>query len=306
MTPMPEFDFLTVQELNASMISLVKIAQAETFKGEIAVLTAGQTLKPKHQLLMLNSFVDSDGVLRVGGRIKFSSFLTQVEATLNSRSMYPMSLDPNDFEPLPPGRFSIRRPMTMVRDPECDDKTKLNQLSRFQLIQQLHKGFWKQRSKMYLNHLQHRPKWTTPSRNIKTGSQLVVLKHNNIPPCKWLLGRIVEVHPGSQSGHRQNCNRTLQTSHLENVSIACRHRHEADASLAVLLCWSDGLAYRSAKFETFYLYVKYCANLVGAASTTYNGNEQVTDHFKIKNSEATTGERYNPIEYIPQWITAIK
>ncbi|ERL87482.1 hypothetical protein D910_04874 [Dendroctonus ponderosae] len=43
--------------------------------------------------------------------------------------------------------------------------------------------------------LQRRVKWKTKGSTVKLGT-MVVLKNDNLPPCRWLLGRIIEVHPG--------------------------------------------------------------------------------------------------------------
>lgn len=48
----------------------------------------------------------------------------------------------------------------------------------------------------YLNRLQQRPKWLKEIDNaIKVGS-LVLVKDDNLPPGKWSLARVVNVHPG--------------------------------------------------------------------------------------------------------------
>ena len=39
-------------------------------------------------------------------------------------------------------------------------------------------------------------KWQHPARNLQIGD-VVILQEDNIIPCKWPLGRVVEVYPGS-------------------------------------------------------------------------------------------------------------
>lgn len=126
---------------------------------------------------------------------EFYTVIVQIEATLNSRPLYPLSPDPNDLQPLTPSHFFIGRPLTTVSDPKLEE-IPMNRLARFQFLQQLNQGFWKRWSTEYLSHLQQRFKWTESITNIPVGS-LVLIKHENLAPCHWPLGRIVEVHPGN-------------------------------------------------------------------------------------------------------------
>jgi hypothetical protein len=46
-----------------------------------------------------------------------------------------------------------------------------------------------------LADLQQRTKWRTNCQNIKVGD-LVIIKDEQSPPLKWLLGRITKLYPG--------------------------------------------------------------------------------------------------------------
>ena len=129
---------------------------------------------------------------------EFVTVLVQVEAILNSRPLYPMSSDPNDLEPLTPSHLLIGRRYTAVPDPQFKDDVRVNQLSRFQLLQQLSQRFWKQWSQSYLSQLQSRSKWRTKQNNLKVG-ELVLVRNENLPSCKWLLGRVLDTHPGQDN-----------------------------------------------------------------------------------------------------------
>ncbi|GJQ72582.1 hypothetical protein Trydic_g1248 [Trypoxylus dichotomus] len=85
---------------------------------------------------------------------EFLMVLMQMEAVLNSRPLYPLSSDPNDFQPLTLSHFLIGKPIITIPDP-CLKDFQVNKLSRFQLLQQLHQQFWR-RSKEYLSCLQQR------------------------------------------------------------------------------------------------------------------------------------------------------
>lgn len=60
--------WITVKEIKRAEGIIVKLVQAESFHTEIAALTDDK--RARHRLCGLNPFVDADGFLRVGGRIK--------------------------------------------------------------------------------------------------------------------------------------------------------------------------------------------------------------------------------------------
>ncbi|UYV65348.1 hypothetical protein LAZ67_3004018 [Cordylochernes scorpioides] len=120
--------------------------------------------------------------------------LVQIESCLNSRPLYPMSDDPNDQGVLTPAHFLLTEPSSCV--PEDDLLLVKNHLlTRWQLVQRVLQHLWKRWSKDYLNNLQQRNKWRTISPNVDINT-LVLIKEERIPPAKWLMGRVVETHPG--------------------------------------------------------------------------------------------------------------
>ncbi|GFU30524.1 integrase catalytic domain-containing protein [Trichonephila clavipes] len=54
---------------------------------------------------------------------------------------------------------------------------------------------WKRWSLSYLNSLQQRKKWIVNKENLKLGD-MVLIREENLPPCKWLLGRVVKIYMG--------------------------------------------------------------------------------------------------------------
>jgi hypothetical protein len=54
------------------MTVLIKFVQMQAFSQEIALLTKQKPLQTTSRLICLNPFIDSDGILRVGGRISHS------------------------------------------------------------------------------------------------------------------------------------------------------------------------------------------------------------------------------------------
>jgi len=120
--------------------------------------------------------------------------LCQVEACLNSRPLCPISSNPSDLEALTPGHFLIGCPLTSIPEPGLTH-LKVNRLSRWQLTQQLSQHFWRRWQREYLSNLQTRTKWTEAMKNLAVGD-LVLIKEENLPPQQWIMGRVIEVHPG--------------------------------------------------------------------------------------------------------------
>ncbi|GFT81436.1 integrase catalytic domain-containing protein [Trichonephila clavipes] len=136
---------------------------------------------------------------RVAGNSKFSyeellTLITQIEAILNSRPLTPLSSDVDDLEVLTPGHFLIGRPITAIVEPslfQCES----NRLNVWQRITKSVQTIWKRWSLSYLNSLQQRKKWIVNKENLKLGD-MVFNREENLPPCKWLLGRVVKIYMG--------------------------------------------------------------------------------------------------------------
>ncbi|XP_066260985.1 uncharacterized protein [Euwallacea similis] len=126
---------------------------------------------------------------------ELSTTLTQIEAILNSRPLCPLSNDPSDLQCLTPGHFLIGRPLTAYPDQDVTHVPD-NRLKFFQRLAQIQQLFWKRWSINYLNLLQNRPKWLTPSPNLKV-NDLMLVKEDNTVPLHWPLARVVQVMPGS-------------------------------------------------------------------------------------------------------------
>lgn len=120
--------------------------------------------------------------------------LVQIEATLNSRPITPMSSDPSDLDVLTPAHFLIGRRLTSIPDGDYSDLP-INRMSQYQYMQKLQQSFWVRWSKDYIGELQVRTKWTKNHGELKPGT-LVILKDDHLPPMKWRLGRIHSTLPG--------------------------------------------------------------------------------------------------------------
>ncbi|GFS83820.1 integrase catalytic domain-containing protein [Trichonephila clavipes] len=111
---------------------------------------------------------------------EFETFLTQIEACLNSRPLTPISDDPNDLSALTPGHFIIGRPLTSIHEPNYIYSNN-SYLTRWQHIQKLLQQFWKRWHKEYLTRLQQRPKGVLPTKNFQV-NDLCLIKDDNLFP----------------------------------------------------------------------------------------------------------------------------
>lgn len=126
---------------------------------------------------------------------EFYTFLTQVEALLNSRPLCAISTDANDLQPLTPSHFLTLEPTSQViPDPDLSE-LKITRLGRWQLIQKLVAEYWKRWSQEYVNTLQERHKWSTVNPNIKENT-LCVIRNEQKHPLQWGLGLVTKVYPG--------------------------------------------------------------------------------------------------------------
>lgn len=126
---------------------------------------------------------------------EFTTLLTQVEAILNSRPLCPLSDDPEDTSPLTPGHFTIGEALTTVPEPSLISIPK-SRLSRWQFLQATLQHFWQRWSTEYLQRSLSISKWHHPSHEIQLGS-LVLITDERLPPSRWPLARVIELHPGS-------------------------------------------------------------------------------------------------------------
>lgn len=125
---------------------------------------------------------------------ELSTVLTQVEACLNSRPLSVLSDDPNDPLPLTPGHFLVGEPLLNVVDQDYST-VNVTGLDRWKLVQKMVNDFWKRWSKEYLVNLNQRYKWSTKKCEPDIGD-VVVIKDDNVPPAKWILGLVIDKHVG--------------------------------------------------------------------------------------------------------------
>ncbi|KAG7295329.1 hypothetical protein JYU34_022341 [Plutella xylostella] len=124
---------------------------------------------------------------------EYSTLLAQLEACMNSRPLCPLTEDPEDLDFLTPAHFLACGPTLTIYETERDLRT------RWQLTQKIFTDIWNRWRSEYLTQLSKRSKWRKPQDNINM-NDVVIIKEDNLPPGKWALGRVVDLHPGSD-GH---------------------------------------------------------------------------------------------------------
>ena len=133
---------------------------------------------------------------RVAGNAKliFEEFYTplfQVEAVLNSRTLCPLSNDPDNLQVLNPVHFLVSTSLLALPDRNLIDLFS-NRLSRWSQVQQMVR-LWKRWSQDYLHQLQQRNQWKDIQPNATIGD-VVPLKEDNLPPLVWKKAVISDIH----------------------------------------------------------------------------------------------------------------
>lgn len=84
------FGQLTVNEMEDAHVVLIKIAQKESFSDELKILCKNKCLPMKHKFASLALFLDNNGVIRVGGRLKntFLPFNIKHPMLLSSKHIF--------------------------------------------------------------------------------------------------------------------------------------------------------------------------------------------------------------------------
>lgn len=123
-----------------------------------------------------------------------NNLVTQIEACINSRLLCAITSDVDDLDPLTAGHLLIGRPLNSIPEPSLLDLRE-NTLDIFQAIQKGVQTFWNRYYVELLDAMYPRQKWYKPGEELKV-NYLVIIIDDNMPPAKWLMGRVVGIHPG--------------------------------------------------------------------------------------------------------------
>ena len=105
-----------------------------------------------------------------------------------------MPNDPSDLSALIPGHFLTGGPVLAPLD-SLTTETPISVVNRWQRLKIIHKDFCLRLKSEYLRELQRRTKWKKSLPNIEI-NDLVVVRDENLPPNRWRLGRVTQIHPG--------------------------------------------------------------------------------------------------------------
>ncbi|GFU41107.1 integrase catalytic domain-containing protein [Trichonephila clavipes] len=201
--------YLTADEVKRSTEFLAKIAQLSEFKAEIDALKKGKGVSKTSKLKALDPFLDENSLLRVGGRLCNADLPFEAKHQI----IIPKAVTDLTTEAFIAAlkRLCARRGgriSTLMSDNATNFKGATAELNRFiKLIcnknETLANYFaseaiqWKfipPRSPNFggLWEAGQRNKWQFEKINVAVGC-LVLLKENDLPPCKWAMARILEV-----------------------------------------------------------------------------------------------------------------
>lgn len=128
---------------------------------------------------------------------EFTTLLAKIEACMNSRPLCQLTEDPEEFyNYLTPGHFLTGGPTMSLPRADYTEQNHIDLRRRWQLTEHMYQQFWKNWSSDYLTQLQTRSKWNNPKKNLNEGD-VVLVRDNNLPPGKWAMGRVLELHPGA-------------------------------------------------------------------------------------------------------------
>lgn len=123
------------------------------------------------------------------------TILAQIENCLNSRPLCPLTEDVEDYDVLTPAHFLTGQQMIPVPE-ENFMSTRENLLNRWQFCTKKYQEVCLRYKTEYIHRLQQRPKWLKTNNQVKIG-QLFLIKDDNKHIQQWPLGRVTEMHAGS-------------------------------------------------------------------------------------------------------------
>ncbi|KAH9644279.1 hypothetical protein HF086_003778 [Spodoptera exigua] len=133
------------------------------------------------------------------------------------------------------GRFCIKMPFhtspSVLGDTFVKAKSRLINLEKrlkkqpgikdiYEQLEQMRQHFWMRWQHEYISELQHRTKWRKPDINLRIGD-MVIIKESNLPPLRWKIGRIHDLHMGNDGVSRVADVRTASGTVRRAINRLC-------------------------------------------------------------------------------------
>ncbi|KAK9679933.1 Integrase zinc binding domain [Popillia japonica] len=209
---------LSPNEIHNAFKKLVKLSQAEYFEKEIKLLERGAHVAKISKILNLNPILDTDSLLRVGGRLENSLLTSDAKHPLlihHKHRLARLIAEEEHIRLLHAGpqqvlasireqfwivggrtlvKSVIKRCVTCFKHRPRTIQPIMGQLPAERLVPSPPFSI----TGIDYAELQQRTKWKKGTGDLKLGT-LVVIKEDNCPPLKWKIwkmGRIIHLHPG--------------------------------------------------------------------------------------------------------------
>ena len=125
----------------------------------------------------------------------FVTWMTEVEAIVNSRPLTLEDVNDPESRPLSPANLLTLKSKVVMPPPGLFQEADLYCRRRWRAVQFLANEFWRRWRKEYLLGMQTRSKWTHKKRNFQIGD-VILLKDEDVIRNKWPMGIIVGTLPG--------------------------------------------------------------------------------------------------------------
>lgn len=87
-----EKGYLQVLEIESALNSLIKITQMQAFYDDYSKLSCNKNINKNSKLFYLNPFIDKDGIIRLGSRLRFSNLPNNVKQPILLPKKHPLTL----------------------------------------------------------------------------------------------------------------------------------------------------------------------------------------------------------------------
>ena len=129
--------------------------------------------------------------------IGLQTVLIEVEAIVNSRPISCLRTDPDAPTAITPGHLMTGRMLMVIPDANVKNVEDVNVLQRLRHQQALTRQFWESFRRDYLQELQRRLKWQTPTDLAQLEGKVVVVREESVTKkCHWPMGVVLRAIAG--------------------------------------------------------------------------------------------------------------